>query len=173
MPGGCYPKYQPCGDPNLVPKTGEETFGSAPAQLSQNLSIDLVDLRLVPWLPASLPDGPNPPSYVKIPVPPTLYKNEALIATAYCANTDIENNVSVLVPAGGFSSLVSVALANDAARAFWAPFLEAELNCTTVTNYVITPVAVDSFTGFVQEQAGGTWFASPWLIEDGFLVNIV
>jgi hypothetical protein len=138
--------------------------------LAQNLSIDLVDLRLVPWNPAFKPSGPNPPSYIRIPGPPVLYKNVAMIVTACCADTQIENSVSVLVPAGSFSSFTSQDAANQAAYDYWYPLMQLELNCTEVITNVVTGTPLGVVQSFTEEQAGGTWLSDPWEL-DSYIEN--
>lgn len=143
----------------------------APVVPSQDLAIVTVDLTLVPWIPpGEKPPGPQPPSFINVPPPPTLYYNEAMIVTGCCDGEAPTNSVSVLVPAGSFSAWGSQEAANDAARDYWHPLVDAELNCSDVTTSVVTGDALGVVEAFEEEQAGGAWFSDPW-VEDSYIEN--
>jgi hypothetical protein len=171
MPGRCRPLYKPCGNPDLVPKVGEDAVVQAPYIPSDRVAIETVDLTLVPWIPpGEKPPGPRPPSFINVPPPPVLYYNEAMIVTGCCDLEGDTNSVSVLVPSGTFSAWGSQEAANQQASDYWHPIVEAELNCSDVTTVAITGDDLGVVTAFVEEQFGGVWLSEPWS-GDAYLTN--
>jgi uncharacterized protein YsxB (DUF464 family) len=80
--------------------------------------------------------------------------------------------VAVFVPAGLYSSLVSVDAANAAAMAANEPRLDNQLNCSAIVCAAIAGVAIGLVKGFNRICAGGYWFNEPISgLGDGVVVN--